>query len=108
MFSPRLTTTFHGAGRPFIHKSILELITTISLRPFLRALVAGAILLTPASALAATCGTGSFDAWLAEFKTEAAAKGISQSAIATGLAGVTLDQSVLSRDRGQKVFQQSF
>jgi lytic murein transglycosylase len=57
---------------------------------------------------AATCGTGSFDAWLADFKTEAAAKGISQSAIATGLSGVTLDQSVLSRDRGQKVFQQSF
>jgi lytic murein transglycosylase len=65
-------------------------------------------LLTPASGLAATCGTGSFEAWLADFKTEAAAKGISQAAIATGLNGVTLDQSVLSRDRGQKVFQQSF
>ena len=40
-----------------------------------------------------TCGTGSFDAWLDDFKTEAAAKGISQSAIAAGLNGVTLDQS---------------
>jgi lytic murein transglycosylase len=82
--------------------------TTMTLRPLFRALVAGAILTSAASpGSAATCG-GSFDAWLADFKTEAAAKGISQSAIATGLSGVTLDQSVLSRDRGQKVFQQSF
>jgi len=55
-----------------------------------------------------TCGSGNFEAWLADFKTEAAAKGISQQAITAGLAGVTLDQSVLSRDRSQKVFNQSF
>jgi lytic murein transglycosylase len=82
--------------------------TAMTLRPLFRALVASAILLTPASALAATCGTGSFEAWLNDFKSEAAAKGISQSAIAAGLNGVTLDQSVLSRDHNQKVFQQSF
>src|SRR4051812_30065710 len=67
---------------------------------------ASSFLIASASA-AGACG-GNFDAWLAEFKTEAAAKGIAQSAIAAGLAGVTPDQSVLSRDRGQKVFQQSF
>ncbi len=67
------------------------------------------VLLAPElSAQAATCGTGSFEAWLGEFKTEAAAKGIAPQAIAAGLNGVTLDQSVLSRDRGQQVFQQSF
>jgi lytic murein transglycosylase len=54
------------------------------------------------------CGSGSFQAWLDEFKTEAAAKGISQAAITSGLNGVTLDQGVLSRDRSQKVFNQSF
>ncbi len=43
-----------------------------------------------------------------EFKTEAAAKGISQTAINAGLNGVTLDQGVLSRDRSQHVFSQSF
>ena len=59
------------------------------------------------AARAAACG-GSFDAWLAEFKTEAAAKGIGQSAIAAGLAGVTPDQSVLSRDKSQRGFNQSF
>jgi lytic murein transglycosylase len=61
----------------------------------------------PAQA-AAACGSGSFDAWLADFKTEAAAKGISQTAINAGLSGVTLDQAVLSRDHSQKVFSQSF
>ena len=53
-------------------------------------------------------GNGNFEAWLSDFKTEAAAKGIPQSAIDTGLAGVTLDQSVLGHDREQHVFQQSF
>jgi lytic murein transglycosylase len=60
------------------------------------------------SLAAAACGSGSFDAWLGDFKTEAAAKGISQQALTAGLAGVTLDQSVLSRDRSQKVFSQTF
>jgi lytic murein transglycosylase len=79
------------------------------LRPHLKAFALSAVLALPAaSALAATCGTGNFQAWLDEFKSEAAAKGISQAAIASGLNGVTLDQSVLSRDRSQKVFSQSF
>jgi lytic murein transglycosylase len=73
-----------------------------------RALAIGAALLIPASSgLAATCGTGNFAAWLDEFRTEAAANGISQSTIASSLTGVTLDQSVLSRDRSQQVFSQS-
>src|SRR5213080_1184818 len=81
----------------------------MTLRFLFRALAVSALLTTPgASALAASCGTGSFDAWLTEFKNEAAAKGISQSAIASGLSGVTLDQAVLSRDRSQRVFSQSF
>jgi lytic murein transglycosylase len=57
---------------------------------------------------AAPCGTANFTSWLDDFKTEAAAKGISQAAIAAGLNGVTPDQSVLSRDRSQRVFSQSF
>src|ERR1700732_1182530 len=60
------------------------------------------------AALAVPCGTGNFQAWLDDFKTDAAAKGISQSAIASGLNGVAPDQAVLSRDRSQKVFSQSF
>ena len=38
------------------------------------------------------CGTGTFEAWLDDFKTEAASKGISQATINAGLNGVTLDQ----------------
>src|SRR5258707_2831651 len=75
----------------------------------IRVLTVSAVLMMPgASALAAPCGTGKFEAWLDGFKNEAAAKGISQSAIASGLSGVTLDQAVLSRDRSQRVFSQSF
>ncbi|MBI5263160.1 MAG: lytic murein transglycosylase [Bradyrhizobium sp.] len=78
-------------------------------RRFLPALVLSAALISSGhSAFAANCGSGNFDAWLAEFRAEAATKGISQQAIAAGLAGVTLDQSVLTRDRSQKVFSQSF
>ncbi|WP_257164953.1 lytic transglycosylase domain-containing protein [Bradyrhizobium sp. SRS-191] len=62
---------------------------------------------SPASA-AVPCGSGNFDAWLSEFKTEATAKGISQNAINTALTGITPDQSVLSRDKSQKVFSQTF
>jgi lytic murein transglycosylase len=69
----------------------------------------GALLTVQAApALAATCGNGNFQAWLDDFRNDAAAKGISQSAIAAGLTGVTPDQAVLSRDRSQRVFSQSF
>jgi lytic murein transglycosylase len=83
----------------------------VSMSPnfLLRAVAVSAVLMMPAApALAASCNTGSFQAWLDDFKNDAAAKGISQSAIASGLSGVTLDQAVLSRDRSQRVFNQSF
>jgi len=83
----------------------------VSMSPnfLLRAFAVSAALVLPgAPAFAASCGSGSFQAWLDDFKNEAAAKGISQAAIASGLSGVTLDQGVLSRDRSQRVFSQSF
>ena len=68
-----------------------------------------ALLLPAASGLAATpCANGTFDVWLTGFKSEAAAKGISQSVISAALNGVTVDQSVIARDHSQKVFGQSF
>jgi lytic murein transglycosylase len=83
--------------------------TPTTSRLFLSALTLTAAIVSAEPALAAAaCGSGSFDTWLADFKTEAAAKGISPQAIAAGLAGVTLDQNVLSRDRSQKVFSQTF
>src|SRR6185312_6194051 len=52
--------------------------------------------------------TGSFESWLAAFKQEAAAQGISRQAIAAALDGVTFDPAIIRRDSGQGVFQQSF
>jgi lytic murein transglycosylase len=76
--------------------------------PFRALLVIATLALPAAPARSASCGTGSFASWLDEFRNEAVAKGISQAAIASGLNGLTLDQGVLSRDRSQRVFNQSF
>jgi lytic murein transglycosylase len=71
-------------------------------------LLAGLAMAGPASAATACQNTGSFDRWLEAFKQDAAAQGIPRNAISAALNGVTLDQSVIRRDRGQGVFQQSF
>lgn len=49
-----------------------------------------------------------FDAWLGQIKQEAAAAGVPESGISAGLAGVTYDADVVSHDRGQRVFHQTF
>jgi len=57
---------------------------------------------------AATCrDPAGFEVWLAGFKREAAAQGISPAAI-SALDGVTYDPSIVSKDHGQHVFRQSF
>ena len=75
---------------------------------FRAAAVATLLLTFAAPALAAPCGTGSFENWLEDFKKEAASKGISSAAIQAGLTGIALDKSVLTRDQSQKVFSQTF
>jgi lytic murein transglycosylase len=62
------------------------------------------------SAYAASCGRGSdgFDSWLQGFKQEAAAAGISRSVIESALSNVAYDDDVISHDRGQRAFGQSF
>lgn len=62
----------------------------------------------PADAAPRCRNTGSFEAWLADFKKEAAAQGISRQAIAAALDGITFDPAIIRRDSGQGVFQQSF
>jgi lytic murein transglycosylase len=92
-----------------VRKSVSQVLLMTPFRFAQAVAIAAAFLFPHAAAQAATaCGTGNFDAWLADFKTEAASKGISQTAINAGLAGVTLDQSVINRDHSQKVFSQSF
>jgi len=65
--------------------------------------------LTGVAQAAAPCRTtGSYEAWLAAFEREAAAKGISQSAIAAAAPSLTYDQHIINIDRGQRVFAQTF
>ena len=62
----------------------------------------------PAVAQPACQNTASFDKWLADFKAEAAQQGITRKTISTALDGMTLDQGILSRDRRQSFFSQTF
>jgi lytic murein transglycosylase len=71
-------------------------------------LLAVAVLSGPADAAPRCRNTGSFEAWLAGFKKDAEAQGISRQAIAAALDGVTFDPAIIRRDSGQGVFQQSF
>lgn len=68
-----------------------------------------ALACTPAPALAATCGNdgSGFDAWVAAFRSEAAAKGVSQRTL-VALGGVTYSTQVISLDRHQGHFHKSF
>src|SRR5439155_27135765 len=52
--------------------------------------------------------TGNFDRWLADFRKEATAQGISARAIAAASPYLVLDQSIINRDRGQRFFSQTF
>jgi lytic murein transglycosylase len=64
---------------------------------------------TPALAQRAACHKGaSFEQWLDQFKREAVAEGVSQRAIAASSHLMVYDQSVVNKDRGQKVFSQTF
>ncbi len=61
-------------------------------------------------ARAAECGRNGegFESWLDGFRREAAAAGVSKPAIHLALGDVFYDRSVISHDRGQKVFRQTF
>ena len=72
------------------------------------AALAGAVLTNAAPALAAQCeAKGGFNAFITEFKKEAASQGISRRGL-SALDGITLDPAVLAADRRQHVFTQTF
>ena len=72
------------------------------------AVLFGAVLAGPT--LAATCvnTNGSFESWLAAFKKEALAQGISAKVIADASPHMTFDPAIIKRDHGQAVFSQTF
>ncbi len=63
----------------------------------------------PRSPRAAACHNGMpFDRFLADLKQQAVAEGVSQRALAEAAPYLTYDQSIVNRDRGQRVFGQVF
>ena len=57
----------------------------------------------------AACHNGmSFDRFLAGLKQQAVAEGVSQRAMAEAAPYLVYDQSIVNRDRGQRVFGQVF
>src|SRR5215831_3255578 len=70
---------------------------------------AAALLMVTAASAATDCRTtGSFESWLGRFKAEAAAQGISRSAIDAASPYLVYDQRIVNIDRGQRIFAQSF
>src|ERR671935_2667589 len=71
------------------------------------AILVGSALAQPVSA--ARCRNNTpFERWLEDFKREAVAQGVSRTVADSALAGGTFDPGIVSRDRGQGVFSQSF
>ena len=63
----------------------------------------------PRAPRAAACHNGmSFDRFLADLKQQAMAEGVSQRALAEAAPYLVYDQSIVNRDRGQRVFGQVF
>ena len=73
------------------------------------AALAALLAATPAFAQRASCHRGaSFEQWLDQFKREAVAEGVSPRTIAAASHHMVYDQQVVNKDRGQKVFSQTF
>ncbi|WEA59923.1 lytic transglycosylase domain-containing protein [Rhizobium sp. BJ04] len=71
---------------------------------------AGVLHALPAAAQGAQCGNNSsgFTAWVADFKEEAAANGVSRSVLDRAFANVNYNKPTIAADRGQKSFKLSF
>ncbi len=62
----------------------------------------------PAAAAQCGNGAGGFDRWLAQFKIEATASGITSGTIAAALNGISYDPAVIRLDHSQHSFKLSF
>lgn len=73
---------------------------------FVGPIILSAMLASPVQA--ACKNTGNFGTWLTAFKRDAVAAGISQRTVDTALRGITLNPSVIKRDRAQSLFSLTF
>jgi lytic murein transglycosylase len=77
--------------------------------PSLSFVIGVACILSTGSAVAAGCQDPAvFPSWLEAYKREAATQGISHKTIASALTSLSYDPEVVSRDRKQGAFRQSF
>jgi lytic murein transglycosylase len=67
-----------------------------------------AALTAPALAAPRCQNTANFDKWLADFKKDALAQGISPQVIAEAAPDLTFDPAIIKRDQGQAVFNLTF
>ncbi|MBV9569369.1 MAG: lytic murein transglycosylase [Hyphomicrobiales bacterium] len=74
---------------------------------FAAAVALGCLLMAIPASAAPCPGFGSFDNWLSAFRQEAASAGVGPRGLAA-LNGISPDPAVVSRDRGQGVFHQTF
>jgi lytic murein transglycosylase len=74
------------------------------------AIFAVSLLAAVSGAKAAACGNdgSGFEAWLADFKSKAAAQGLSPATLASALSDVSYDPNVVRLDRSQRSFKLSF
>jgi len=72
------------------------------------ALAALCLSAVPTMAAPACVNTGSFERWFEQFKTDAVAAGVKPATVANALDGVTADMSIISSDRKQGFFSQTF
>ncbi len=72
------------------------------------AVAAGVIAVLAATPAAAQQCGGGFERWLAEFKQDAQRQGITAATLAAAQPYMQFDQQVVNRDRGQRVFTQTF
>jgi len=82
-----------------------------TMRKTLATLAAGliGIAISGAAEAAPRCrNTGSFDAWVEQFKRDAVAQGISPQVVAAAAPELVFDPSVIRRDQGQAVFSRTF
>ncbi len=87
----------------------METITDMKRQSSLAAILALCGVLAAGPVLAAeNCQKSDFDGWLRSVAQEAAAQGVSQSAIQTGLGAARFDPAVVKKDRAQGVFSQTF
>jgi lytic murein transglycosylase len=91
--------------------SFLEVLNMRFVRLFPSIIPTLALVLTGfvGTASAATCrDPAGFEHFMSDIRREAAAKGVSPQAISISLDGLAFDPGIVSHDRGQKVFRQTF